>query len=160
MSCPVLSCPVHGYVEQLKQYLSLLLLTTTPPQFISSIWLLSQTFFLFRSASFDLECVNSHLEFPPHPVSIQEILLLFHVGFFHSLCHLKFKSKTLLLQVKPRHSGWDYVPTAAMLLGGIRGGQIPHKNSKIGFSKFHQKIVVMLVLGTPKHLELGLKLQN
>ena len=30
----------------------------------------------------------------------------------------------------------------------------------IGISQMQPKIVVMLVLGTPKHLELGLKLQN
>ena len=41
-----------------------------------------------------------------------------------------------------------------------RGGQNPHKNQKIGISKMQPKIVVMLVLETPKHLELGLKLQN
>ena len=41
-----------------------------------------------------------------------------------------------------------------------RGGQNPHKNPKIGISKMQPKILVMLVLGIPKHLELGLKLQN
>ena len=47
-----------------------------------------------------------------------------------------------------------------IMMGDIRGGQNPHKNPKIRISKMQPKIVVMLVLGTPKHLELGLKLQN
>ena len=42
----------------------------------------------------------------------------------------------------------------------FRGGQNPHKNPKIGIFKLQPKIVVMLVLGTPEHIDLGLKLQN
>ena len=41
-----------------------------------------------------------------------------------------------------------------------RGGQNLHKNEKNGIFKMPPKIVVILVLGTPEHLELGLILQN
>ena len=40
------------------------------------------------------------------------------------------------------------------------GGLGVSKILNIGISKMQPKIVVMLVLGTPRHLELGLKLQN
>ena len=48
-----------------------------------------------------------------------------------------------------------------MLLGSpIRGVQNPHQNPKIGIFKMQPKIVAMLVLGAPEHLEFSLILQN
>ena len=41
-----------------------------------------------------------------------------------------------------------------------RGVQNPQQNQKIVIFKMQPKIVVVLVLGTPEHLELGLILQN
>ena len=41
-----------------------------------------------------------------------------------------------------------------------RDGQNAQKNEKNGIFKMPPKIVVILVLGTPEHLELGLILQN
>ena len=121
---------VEGLVEQLRNF-QLVFFSSEEFEFISSYYnpttvhhfLASlSNFFLFRSASFNLECVNSHLEFPPLLVSTMKFFFLFMSILLHSFCPLKSKSKSLLFKVMLRLHGWDYVPTAAKLRGDM-----PHK---------------------------------
>ena len=71
------------------------------------------------------------------------------------ICELYQLTGALNAMIRPHRSStfWDFHFQRALV---IKGGQTPH----IGIFKMQPKIVVIQVLRTPEHLELGLTLQN
>ena len=67
---------VEGLFEQLGNFQFMFF------SMISTYLTFLSTFFLCRCVTINSDYVNSDQEFPPQPVSIQEILPLFHAGSF------------------------------------------------------------------------------
>ena len=78
---------------------------------------------------------------------------LFTMTFVHA------DLKNILLCFNRIASKWR-VNFPLWTVDSVRGAQNPNKNEKNWILKMLPKSVVILVLGTPEHLELGLVLQN